>query len=430
MPVQNLNGPLGPHHRDLSRRPGQGYVVAHGLGVHDDVCAAVRLAGGDVDPRDGGSGVGEGQLRAVTDHPTPFEVLAGVEARSVDERQQRQVEGVAEGDEAGALARSGDVESPGDAPGLVRHDADRSPAHRGEPGDQVGRPQGVQLEQVAVVDDATDDVAAVVGAVGRIGEHPIGLGRRSGDRIRARSDRRSGVGVVGQEPQDVGDDRLGLSGVLGDERGDSGGSLVDVGPAEFGAVDPDAGELPHHRRPRDEGVGVAHHDDDVGESEHERRAGDGGAAHDHDRRDHSRTTRELARRCTPGVESRHALGQVGAARGQPHQQRQALLTAVAGGRGDGLPVGAGQRPCELPALRVDFDDAPTGEADRANPHEAAGAGTNVDGTFRWAVHAGLFMLGCSFWAVHAGLFRQCRLLGAARASTRPDQRRSRRRRCG
>jgi len=79
LPVQNLNRPFGPHHSNFRRRPGQSDVVAHGLGVHDDIGAAVGLAGGDVDPADRGPGVSESQVCPVADHSPPFEILPRVE---------------------------------------------------------------------------------------------------------------------------------------------------------------------------------------------------------------------------------------------------------------------------------------------------------------------------------------------------------------
>ena len=113
-PLQDRRGLPGAHHGQLGPRPRQAHVVAHPLGVHDDVRAAVALAQDDADPRHRGPAVGEHELGAVADHAPPLEVLAGVEARRVDEREDRQVEGVAEGDEPGRLLRGRDVERAGE----------------------------------------------------------------------------------------------------------------------------------------------------------------------------------------------------------------------------------------------------------------------------------------------------------------------------
>ena len=101
-PLQDRRRLAGAHHGQLGPRPGEADVVAHRLGVHDDVRPAVALAQDHADPRHGRPAVGEHELGAVADHAPPLEVLAGVEAGRVDEREERQVEGVAERDEAGA----------------------------------------------------------------------------------------------------------------------------------------------------------------------------------------------------------------------------------------------------------------------------------------------------------------------------------------
>src|SRR5829696_6230997 len=102
-PVQDLDRPLGPHDRDFGGGPGEGAVAAHRLAVHDDV----------------GAGVGERQLGAVADHAPPLLVAAGAEPGRVDEREDRQSEGVAEADEPPALLRPLDVEGAGELIGLV-----------------------------------------------------------------------------------------------------------------------------------------------------------------------------------------------------------------------------------------------------------------------------------------------------------------------
>ena len=143
--MEDLDRALGSHHRDLGARPGEAQVVAEALRVHHDVGAAERLAQDHAHPGDGGLGVGEGQLGTVADHPPPLEVLARQEARRVDQGHQRQVEGVAEADEPGALLRRGDVEGAGQRLGLVGHEADGAPVDAAEGGDQLRRPPGPQL---------------------------------------------------------------------------------------------------------------------------------------------------------------------------------------------------------------------------------------------------------------------------------------------
>src|SRR5204863_8869703 len=73
------------------------------LSLHDAL--PISLPQDHADPWHGGAGIREDELSPVADHPAPLEVLAGIEAGGVDERDDRQVEGVAERDEAGALLR-------------------------------------------------------------------------------------------------------------------------------------------------------------------------------------------------------------------------------------------------------------------------------------------------------------------------------------
>ena len=86
------------------------------------------------------------------------------------ERDERDVERVAEPDEPRALHRRVDVERAGEHRRLVRDDADRPAVEPREADDDVLRVVLVDLEKVAVVDDRVDDVEHVVGLVRR-GRH-------------------------------------------------------------------------------------------------------------------------------------------------------------------------------------------------------------------------------------------------------------------
>ena len=249
-PLEDRRGLAGAHHGELRPGPGQAQVVAHGLGVHHDERAAVALAQDHADSRHGGAGVGEHQLGAVADHPAPFEILAGVEARRVDERDDRQIERVAERDEAGGLLRTGDVEGAGERHRLVGDDADRPPVDGREGGDRVGRPPVAQLEEAALVDDRFSDLAHVVAArrgrrhqIARFGARPVG-------RVVVRPAFRLDVDVVGE----IGQERLGRldrSVAIGDDHRRHAGVAGEVRRAtQLVDVDPDAGELLDHDRAR------------------------------------------------------------------------------------------------------------------------------------------------------------------------------------
>ena len=93
------------------------------------------------------------QLRAGADDAAVLLADAGQEPGHVLERDQRNVERVAEPHEPRALHRRVDVEAPGEHGGLIRDDADRSPAQPREADDDVPRVVLVHLEERAVVDD-------------------------------------------------------------------------------------------------------------------------------------------------------------------------------------------------------------------------------------------------------------------------------------
>ena len=91
------------------------------------------------------------------------------EARHVDERDQRDVERVAEAHEPRALVRRVDVERARHHLGLVGHDADRLAVEVREPDHHVHGVERLHLEEVAVVDDGGDHVLDVVRLFGVVG---------------------------------------------------------------------------------------------------------------------------------------------------------------------------------------------------------------------------------------------------------------------
>ena len=159
----DVGGALGAHHGDLVGRPGVGEVGADGLGVHDDVRAAVRLAQDQRDPRHGRVAVGVEQLRAVPDDARRAPGRRpGRKPGHVQQGDERDVEGVAHLDEARGLLRA--PRCPGHRPGrrLVGDDADDLAVEPGQRADDVAGPALVDLQVVAVVDDLLDHLAHVV----------------------------------------------------------------------------------------------------------------------------------------------------------------------------------------------------------------------------------------------------------------------------
>ena len=355
--LQDGGGLPGAHDRQLRRRPREADVVPHALGVHDDVRAAVALAQDHADPGHRRPPVGEHQLRAVADHAPPLQVLAGVEARRVDEGDDRQVERVAERDEAGALLRGGDVERAGDGQRLVGEDADRASVDRGEGRDQVRRPAAPELEHDAVVDDRRHHVAHVVAAGRRRGQELARLRGRDGRAGRrwasAAAPRRC---ATAGRPSSSRDGQLGGLLVGDDERRRAALAGVRGRPAELVVVDGHARELGHHRRAGEERVRRRGHDDEVGQPEEQRRAGDRGTVHDHDHRHDARALGDGLGGLAPAVQGGHALDDVGPARRDVRDEGQALVLGRAGGLGQGAGRGGGQRPAPLRGVHAHDDD--------------------------------------------------------------------------
>ena len=92
----------------------------------------------------------------MADDAAPLLRRAGQEARHVDERDERDVERVAGADEPRRLHRGVDVEHAGERVRLVADDPDGVPAEPREAADDVLRVVGLELEEVAVVDDRSD----------------------------------------------------------------------------------------------------------------------------------------------------------------------------------------------------------------------------------------------------------------------------------
>ena len=88
--------------------------------------------------------------------------VPGQEPGHVDERDERDVEGVAGADEARRLGRRVDVEHAGERLRLVADDADRVPAEPREAADDVLGAVRLHLEELAVVDDLRDHLLHVV----------------------------------------------------------------------------------------------------------------------------------------------------------------------------------------------------------------------------------------------------------------------------
>ena len=101
---------------------------------------------------------------------------SGQIAGHVHQGHQRDLEGIAEPDEPGRFHRRVDVDRAGQHFGLVAHDADRVAAEPPEADDDVLGEERLHLQELAVIDDARDDVTHVVRQVGAVGNDALKLG--------------------------------------------------------------------------------------------------------------------------------------------------------------------------------------------------------------------------------------------------------------
>ncbi len=72
-----------------------------------------------------------------------------------------------------ALREASEIEHPGEEHGLIGDDADGAPFHAGEADHHVLGEGGLDLEEVAFVDDLQDQLLDVVGLVGMVGDQGV-----------------------------------------------------------------------------------------------------------------------------------------------------------------------------------------------------------------------------------------------------------------
>ena len=214
--------------------------------------------------------------------------VPGQEARHVHEREDRDVEGVAEAHEAGGLLGGADVEHAGELRGLVAHDADRAPVQPREADDDVAREVLLHLEELAVVDEQVHHVAHVVRLVRVVRDDAVELRVLAVGVVARVHLRRQLEVVLRQERHQVAHVLEAALLVVGGEVRHAGLRVVRHRPAELLELHLLAGDRLDHVGAGDEHVrGLLDHEDEVGHG----RGVDGAARagpHDHrDLRDHA-----------------------------------------------------------------------------------------------------------------------------------------------
>jgi hypothetical protein len=169
----------------------------------------------------------------VLDDPAPLLRGPGEEAGDVLEGEQRDIEGVTEADEAGALEAGVHVEAAGQDLGLVGHDPHGLPVVAGEPHHDVLGVALLDLEEDPVVGGAANHLAHVVRLVRVVGDELPELLVPAVPGVGGLHDRRVFDVVGGQEPEQRADPGEAVLLVGAAEVRYAGGLLVGAGAAEF-----------------------------------------------------------------------------------------------------------------------------------------------------------------------------------------------------
>ena len=160
--VDDVDRARRPHDGDLRRGPRVVHVGPQVLAPHDDVSAAVRLAGQHAHLGHRRLRIGVDELGAVLDDAAVLLFRPRQEARDVDEREDGHVEGVTESNEARRLEGCVDVERTCQVRRLLSDDAHRVPVHPPEAHDDVLGVVGLHLKEVAAVHNGADYFLHVV----------------------------------------------------------------------------------------------------------------------------------------------------------------------------------------------------------------------------------------------------------------------------
>ncbi len=151
------------------------------------------------------------------DHAVVFLTGTGEEAGDVDEGHQRNVEGIAEADKAGTLARCVAVKHTGEIFGLVGNYADCLAVETGKADDDIFCVFALDFKEFAVVDDCVDDLIHVIGMVGRVRHDLVQRVFQTVNGVVAFNQRRFFEVVLGDVAEELADDAQGLFAVFGCE---------------------------------------------------------------------------------------------------------------------------------------------------------------------------------------------------------------------
>src|SRR5437763_2382685 len=357
--VQDFDRALRPHHRYLRARPGDVVIAPDVLRVHHVVRAAVRLARDHPQLGDVRLAIGVQQLGAVLDDPAVLLRHAREEAGDVLEGDQRDVERVAEADEARALEGRRDVEHAGEHGGLVGDDADRAAAQPGEPDEQIAPVVAMHLEKVTVVHDPTDHVVHVVRLGGVVGDDVQQLLVAAIGGIGGGAAARAGGGGRRGEREQGADRRQAVALGVVHEVGHPRGRAVYVGSPQALEIDLFVRHGLHDVGAGDEHVRDApHHEHEVGDRGAVDRPTRARAQDRADLRHHARGERVAQEDAGVAAERDHALLNAGAARVVEPDDGRAVLEGAVHHLADLLGVRLRQRAAEHGEILREHIDQP------------------------------------------------------------------------
>ena len=193
-------------------------------------------------------------------------IAAGQEAGHVNEGDKRDVEGVAEADEARRLGGGVDVEASRQVARLVRHHPHRATVEPRKADDYVERPVGVDFEEIPIVEDLREHLVHIVGLVGVVGQQRIEFFQRPLGVVGGFAARRIFDVILRHEAQQHAELVEGVLLALTRQMRHSRFAVMRHRPAQFLKANLFVGDRPNHVGAGDEHVaGLLDHQDEIGD---------------------------------------------------------------------------------------------------------------------------------------------------------------------
>ncbi len=309
------------------------------------------------------------------DDAAVFLLRTGEEARHIDERHDRNVEGVAETDETGTLARGVDVKHTGQVFRLVGHDTDGRAAEAGKAHDEVLRIVLVDFEELAVVHDGADDFVHVVRGVRAVGDDLVEGVLFTVDRVFGRDIRGLFHVVLREIAHQLTDGGDGVFLGSGLELGHAALGSVDGSTAEFLLRHVLAEHLLDDGRTGQEHIrGTFRHDDEVGQSGGVNRTAGARAEDCGDLRNHARGEDVALKDLGVAGQGVHTFLDTGAARVVEADARGTVLHGHVHHLADLLGQGLGQGAADHGEVLCEDIDQTAGDRAVTGHHTVAQVG--------------------------------------------------------